>query len=383
MTTDPLGYYALLNVETTATEAEIKQNYRDLAKVWHPDHSTETNALEIFQKLSVAYDILKDETKRLTYDMLAMAYSPDKFPEMTNLKPYQAKAGVDDANLRSLSLWRVVGMLWKYKSKSEVSVCTYREALHLELKTSLGNWLLGWWHPKAAVKNVQALSSNFRNLDLKSENLTLLVHNAVAYWQEEKLPLAAQSAILALGYANAEQKLVLQHFIAFLDTRVSRPRNWNYKNLQLVQLVVPLTILILAVLPYSAKYVTEADLMSFFRKNNEITYYQEVKFNNQNRTVDDMVVGKVMSLEVDKGDASKLYHLKKDTSVMYGPSDDFDVMKELKAQTTVRITGITPDNIWYRIMLDNGETGFVRVNSLIKGIGKAIPDFSAIYSVRQ
>lgn len=379
MITDPLGYYAILNVDSNADDAIIKQSYRELAKVWHPDHNTNQQALENFQKLSVAYDVLKDESKRLTYDMLALAYEADKFPEMQNLKPYQAIQGLDDVNLRSLSLWRVTGLLWKCRSDKVANVCTYSEACRLEFKTSLLNWLLGWWSPQAVVKNVQALLSNFKNINPQAENLTLLTHNAVAYWQEEKPIFAAQSAILALTYAKGEQKLVLQRFIAYLNVRVSRPKSWKFSNLQLLQLAFPFALLVMALLPSSVHYVSEADLMKYFRKNNEITYYQEVKFNNKSKTVDDMVVAKVMSIEIDKGDASKLYHLKNDTKIMHGPSDNFDVMKNLSAKTTVRLTGITPDNIWYRIMLDSGEMGFVRVNSLAKGIGKPVPDFSAIY----
>ena len=66
---------------------------------------------------------------------------------------------------------------------------------------------------------------------------------------------------------------------------------------------------------------------------------------------------------------------------MYGPSEDFDRLKQLPAGTTVRLTGMSPDNIWGRIMLDNGEMGFVYLDSLKKGVGKPIPDFSRIYEI--
>ena len=68
---DPLGYYEILAVNFDAEEKQIKQNYRDLAKKWHPDHNTDPEALDIFQKISVAYDILSDPDKRLVYDLLA------------------------------------------------------------------------------------------------------------------------------------------------------------------------------------------------------------------------------------------------------------------------------------------------------------------------
>lgn len=77
-----------------------------------------------------------------------------------------------------------------------------------------------------------------------------------------------------------------------------------------------------------------------------------------------MLVGKILTIPVDKSDRSKLYHLTSETEVMYGPSDEFDVMKKVPAQTTVRLTGMTPDNVWYRIMIDNGEMGFVKKSAL-------------------
>ena len=54
-------------------------------------------------------------------------------------------------------------------------------------------------------------------------------------------------------------------------------------------------------------------------------------------------------------------------------------LKKLPADTTVRLTGYSPDNVWARILIDNGEMGFVRMNILIKGIGKEVPFGSAVY----
>ena len=36
---DPLGYYAILGVAYDASETEIKQNYRERAKLLHPDRN--------------------------------------------------------------------------------------------------------------------------------------------------------------------------------------------------------------------------------------------------------------------------------------------------------------------------------------------------------
>ena len=63
---------------------------------------------------------------------------------------------------------------------------------------------------------------------------------------------------------------------------------------------------------------------------------------------------------------------------MYGPSEEFDAIKTLKKDTTVRFTGYTPDNVWARVMIDNGELGFVPFSCVEQGIGKEIPFGSKI-----
>lgn len=56
-------YYKILGVPKTATIEEIKKAYRELAKKWHPDRN---NGIEtdMFKKITEAYDILSDETKK-------------------------------------------------------------------------------------------------------------------------------------------------------------------------------------------------------------------------------------------------------------------------------------------------------------------------------
>eukprot|EP00442_Polarella_glacialis_P036025 CAMPEP_0115107534 /NCGR_PEP_ID=MMETSP0227-20121206/37376_1 /TAXON_ID=89957 /ORGANISM="Polarella glacialis, Strain CCMP 1383" /LENGTH=398 /DNA_ID=CAMNT_0002505477 /DNA_START=81 /DNA_END=1273 /DNA_ORIENTATION=- len=65
-------YYACLNLELGATEADVKRNFRKLALKWHPDKHQEgpprEKATEIFQKISQANEVLSDETSRTRYN---------------------------------------------------------------------------------------------------------------------------------------------------------------------------------------------------------------------------------------------------------------------------------------------------------------------------
>ncbi|WP_324262052.1 DnaJ C-terminal domain-containing protein [Altererythrobacter sp. H2] len=61
--------YATLGVARTASEKEIKSAYRKLAKELHPDRNQDNpKASERFSKVTQAYDLLSDATKRAQFD---------------------------------------------------------------------------------------------------------------------------------------------------------------------------------------------------------------------------------------------------------------------------------------------------------------------------
>src|ERR1043166_5002466 len=64
-------YYATLGVAREATEEEIKQAFRKLARKYHPDVAKDKkNAEEKFKEINEAYEVLGDPTKRKKYDEL-------------------------------------------------------------------------------------------------------------------------------------------------------------------------------------------------------------------------------------------------------------------------------------------------------------------------
>lgn len=63
-------YYSILGAPKTASQEDIKKQYRKLAKKYHPDMNPgDKKAEEKFKEVSEAYEVLGDADKRKKYDM--------------------------------------------------------------------------------------------------------------------------------------------------------------------------------------------------------------------------------------------------------------------------------------------------------------------------
>ena len=67
-------YYQVMGVARDATQDQIKQAYRRLARKYHPDVSKEKDAEVRFKELGEAYEVLKDPEKRTAYDPLGSGH---------------------------------------------------------------------------------------------------------------------------------------------------------------------------------------------------------------------------------------------------------------------------------------------------------------------
>lgn len=61
-------FYEVLGVSKTATDEEIKKQYKKLALKYHPDKLRLPGAQDVFKKIASAYDCLTNPDKRAHYD---------------------------------------------------------------------------------------------------------------------------------------------------------------------------------------------------------------------------------------------------------------------------------------------------------------------------
>lgn len=66
---DFIDYYKILEIDQTASEADIKKAYRKLARKYHPDLNPDDESAKIrFQQINEANEVLSDPEKRKKYD---------------------------------------------------------------------------------------------------------------------------------------------------------------------------------------------------------------------------------------------------------------------------------------------------------------------------
>lgn len=63
-----LNHYETLHLTANASQAEIKQAYRRLVKLFHPDSQSETANYEQIIQINAAYEVLGDAQSRQSYD---------------------------------------------------------------------------------------------------------------------------------------------------------------------------------------------------------------------------------------------------------------------------------------------------------------------------
>ena len=95
-------YYEVLGVPRDADQGAIRRAYRKLAREYHPDLNSDSDAEERFKELGEAYEALSDPDKRERYDRLGANWrqQEQETPD-TNFEEFFARQGFggDDARV--------------------------------------------------------------------------------------------------------------------------------------------------------------------------------------------------------------------------------------------------------------------------------------------
>lgn len=83
------NHYQTLEVSPKATQEQIKQAYRRLAKIFHPDSNQAMDNEERIVRINAAYEVLGDAQKRKTYDRQNL--QPLQQQKATTYKGYYKK----------------------------------------------------------------------------------------------------------------------------------------------------------------------------------------------------------------------------------------------------------------------------------------------------
>ncbi len=95
-----IDYYKLLELDKSASQADIKKAYRKLARKYHPDLNTNNKeAQQKFQQINEAHEVLSNPEKRKKYDQYGKNWQHAEQQEQTQQKQssgtYQ-NSGFDD-----------------------------------------------------------------------------------------------------------------------------------------------------------------------------------------------------------------------------------------------------------------------------------------------
>lgn len=373
---DGLEYYKTLGVAPNVSDDDLRLKYRELVKLWHPDHNTNPNAIEMFQKISVAYDVLKNPQTRLKYDLLSCIYEKDNFPNMDALVVLRNMHGQEDLNLRAFRLIEITGKGFRHSCIDKIYYCSQYEAGGVVAQIAKHNWLCGFWGITAFFANIKAIVYNITKINDKRTNFAMALHNAIAYDMVGKKQEALTSLYIAKEYADGKEIAYINKYIdTFEDVPLLSVKGWNFAKLKKLQLFYPLTFVVLIFVIVAGFVLKNIEN----NKKNETNLKEVVVFSDGKKTFSDVSVAKIFDIPVNVYDKECLYHVIENTNAMHGADDGFDVYGMVEKGTTVRITGHTVDNKWLRVMFDNGEMAFIKASKLEKGIGKDIPLWSKIY----
>lgn len=342
---DKKGYYAVLHLDETATEKEIKDAFRREVKLYHPDKNPSSEAKAIYLKINEAYRVLTDEDARKAYDNYPDA-AADFVPccrcgrhahqprfIFFDAGEMMIQGGVFCRSCASRQQFRTAWLLWKRFFISP-----------------LKSWRL--------LKKLRDLQ------DMPEEkNFEILMQNAAAFNSERRYGLAKFLAEQARRFApDQPERAKVNMFLNILPETSYRHEKdfWKIGKTDTLRVYLPLFAFFLILFPA----LTIPHLPPIIPENEvHIADYE-----HQN----------VMPLAFSLTDETQLYHTKKDNVPAYqAPSRKSGVIDVLPIQTTVRLTGYVPKSPWVQAMTHRGLIIYLLSYDLEKGLSRGVQPYNS------
>ena len=136
--TIPCDYYEVLGVPRDADTTTIKDAFRQLARRYHPDISTEPDAEQRFREIAEAYGVLSDPAKRASYDVQGSA-------GLAGATAEDLWGGIDFADIFGPGAGAFGSLIWRLFRPSAAAAQPGGD-VHLDLIISLEEVLTGRNH---------------------------------------------------------------------------------------------------------------------------------------------------------------------------------------------------------------------------------------------
>lgn len=247
------NYYEILEVSKNSSQKEIKEAYRKLAKIYHPDYNDSFDAIQIMQLINEAYDVLSDIKKRKQYDSKLEINNNDAYQTYTKsrdesendfekwLKDYlNIRRSLDDLYSQYIDVQKVIlNFKLSYMPPSIFDI-KRAERLKKEIKANL-NKLLGCSFDdpvKMISALLQELKQNLKNMDFLPNYTDFLINfenNLSAGFLFNELKLTVNNSINNSEYSKKAIMYLLQEYLKLANiisnyekNHVPVPNSLNY-----------------------------------------------------------------------------------------------------------------------------------------------------------
>ena len=251
MQEDPKGYYKILNVSPSASDDEIKNAYRNLAKRLHPDLNPGVDTTAIFQKVNEAYSVLSDPIQRAKYSKRvdrnqSQPNNSGHQKEYTHqkesvLEPYRCSAcNCVSHKLRHIKYNQVISFIFASNTTTIWGVFCEPCAAARIRKASLITGAFGWMSVPGLFHTAFALGRNLTGgRQENSINMEICARQALYYHQLGDKEKAISAAFDSIEFANSifwssEAKQRAEDLKPLLDSIIksnaTREDNRSYAN---------------------------------------------------------------------------------------------------------------------------------------------------------